>query len=83
MRREENMCGGKKPYKTQQETHQAIAALSKGGGRVSSYHCTECNKWHIGHNGKGKKLIPAKELKYGIQSNHESKTHLANRRFIK
>lgn len=83
MRREENMCGGKKPYKTQAETHGAIKELSKGNRRVGSYHCHECGFWHVGHTAKGKKLIPAKELKYHIQTNHESSKHIGNIRFIK
>lgn len=83
MIRRENMCQGKMKFDTQSETHDAIRELSETGRKVISYLCPDCCYWHIGHNGKRKKMPPSHDLKFKLSVNHESKTHIVNRRFIK
>ena len=79
----ENQCNGKHQYETIADANRAVARLNdKGGKRMSSYSCPDCGYFHYGHNGKGKRL-PKAEKSYTVNINHESKTHIAQRRFIK
>jgi hypothetical protein len=85
MIKQENQCNGKTAYETLELCNKSAASVNdrNTGKRVSSYKCATCNKYHYGHNAKGKKMQKFTKNNKTIKFDHESKTHIGNTRFIK
>jgi len=77
MFRSQNRCNGKTAYPSKEKANEAAKSLTKsGGGRVRSYKCPDCGSIHVGHEAKGKKMNPHKQIKNEtIHHNHVSCVH--------
>lgn len=83
MSRESNQCAGKVQYPNFEAGHSACENLNKRGKRkLTAYKCPDCDFFHLGHGQRINRSKGPKNVDYK-KYDHQSKSHTANKRFIK